>query len=162
MNMLNNQVNFQSNDSPWYFLTEYSFSNIIPNQDEEGVHTGGQLSQIGSEFGIPAEFIEKIEMTLRSYSREALANVKQGRLELPPLVRIFCQKKMTNDERFALSSKISKSEYRPDQELINHRSGTDFKGGWGFFLIQRRGYYPTSSSSNDCNSIELYLYNEGE
>jgi hypothetical protein len=162
MIMPNNQVNYQSNDPSWHLLTEFSFSEMLSDQDEEGAYTGGRLSQIGRELGIPDELIEMIEMTLRSYSGEALAHRKQGRLDLSALVRVFCQKKVTHDESVVLSSKFTKSEYTTDQESIIHRSETDFKGGWGFFMIRRRVNYPTSSSSEDCNSIDLYLYNEGK
>jgi hypothetical protein len=107
MNRPNMNKKYPSDDPAWYFLAEYSFSDLMPDQDEKDEFTTGLLFQTMQEMGISIEFIDRFELTLRSFAMEALSNFKQGRLELPERVRIFCQKKWIDDARVAISSGIS-------------------------------------------------------
>jgi hypothetical protein len=161
MNRPNTNKKYQSDDPVWYFLAEYSLSALMPDQDAKDEFTSGLLFQTMREMGISMEFMDSIELTLRSFVMEALANFKQGRLELPERVRVFCQKKMVEDARVAITSGFSQIEHTLENESIIRHFETNLGGGWGYFLIERRGYQP-GSSAYSCNSVDLYLYKEGK
>jgi hypothetical protein len=124
----------RSNDPVWQFLAEYSLSEFLSDHDKESELSAGLLFQTMRESSIPIERIENIEVTFRRFAREALMHFKQGRMELPGRIRIFCNKKMIDEE---------------------------MKGGWGFFVIERSRDSSTSDWS-DPHLIDLYLYKEGE
>lgn len=95
----------------------------------------GSLFKKLRDLNIPPEYVGNIEMMLTGFAKEALEHFKGGRLELPGRIRIFCQKK-TIDEKI--------------------------RGGWGYFLIERGDDVSTGPSVRSWNSVELYLYKEGE
>ena len=162
MNRPNTNKKYQSDDPAWYFLAEYSLSDLMPDQDKKDELTAGLLFQTIREIGISIDFMDCMVLTLRSFAKEALANFQQGRLERPEHVRIFCHKKMIEGASCAITSRFHIKEQTTRYESMIHDSETNMKGGWGYFLIERRGNYPTSSASNSCNSVDLYLYNEGQ
>jgi hypothetical protein len=161
MNRPNTNNKYQSDDPAWYYLAEYSLSALMPDQDVKDEFTSGQLFQTMREMGLSMDFMNSIELTLKSFAKEALANFKQGRLELPERVRIFCQKKMVEDARVAITSGFSQIEHTLENESIIRHFETNMGGGWGYFLIERRGYL-TGSSAYSSNSVDLYLYKEGK
>jgi hypothetical protein len=90
------------------------------------------LSEMVRELAIAMDGVEDIGMTLRSFAREALLHFKQGNLESAERMRIFCQKKMINQET---------------------------KGGWGYFVIERAR--DASSSDCIERLYDFYIYEEG-
>jgi hypothetical protein len=161
MNRPNMNKKYQFDDPTWYYLAEYSLSDLMADQDAEDEFTSGRLFQTMPEMGISIEFMDSIELTLRSFVMEALANFKPGRLELPERVRIYCQKKMVEDARVAIASGFSQLDPTLENESIIRHFETNMGGGWGYFLIERRGYQ-TGSSAYSSNSVDLYLYKEGK
>ena len=124
----------RSKDLVWYLLGEYSLSKFLSDAEEGDKITAGLLSQTVRELRIPIERVENIERALRSSAGEALAHTKQGRVELPGRIRIFCEKKMIDEE---------------------------MRGGWGYFIVERSGGQ-ADSLSRPYSIVDLYLYKEGE
>jgi len=125
----------RSKDLGWFLLGEYSLSKLLPDLEKSEKITAGLLSQTVRELGIPVECVENIEMILRNLNREALARFKEGTVELPGRIRIFCQKKMIDEE---------------------------MKGGGGYFVIERSTASSTSGCTEPQHLIDLYFYEERE
>ncbi len=83
-----------SEDPAWYFLVEWSLSELLSYFGKEAGIAPGWSFQTMCESGVPPEWVENIEIPLTAFAKEALAHFKQGRLELPGYIRIFCQKKI--------------------------------------------------------------------
>jgi hypothetical protein len=161
MNRSNTNKKYPSNDPSWLLLAEFSLSDFMFDQDKKDELRAGLPFQTMRELGLSVDFIDSIEMTLRSFAKEALARFKQGGLELPERIQVFCQKKLIEDARVARTSRSFIQEHNIENES-KVRSETYMKGGWGYFLIEGRGNFPNSCASNSCNSIDLYLYKEGQ
>jgi len=123
------------NKPAWYLLAEYSLSEFLSDLNTGNKSMTGLLFKKLRELGTPPEYVENIEMMLIGFANEALEHFKGGRVELPGRIRIYCQKKMIDEE---------------------------MHGGWGYFLIERGDDVSTGSSVRSWNSVELYLYKEGE
>ena len=108
------------------------------------------------------ECMENIARTLVGFAKEALARYKQERLEFPGRIRIFCQKKIMDDANSAKTSRPYHTEQCRKQKQIFPDSGANTVGGWGYFMIERGEDLPPYSSAIPRNSIDLYLYKEGE
>lgn len=113
------------------------------------------LSQLFRALGVPPEWIGKVEMTLTGVAKLALVPIKPGSSERSGSIRVFCQKKLIDD---ANSTKTA----RPGHAEQTYPSATIMNGGWGYFLIERGGNVSTDSSESSRNSVDLYLYKEGE
>ena len=162
MQTSNANQELRSKDVVWYLLGEYSPSNFLSDAEKCDKITAGQLSQAVRELSIPIERVENIEMTLRSLAREALAHFKQGRVELLGRIRIFCQKKMIDDANSTETTRFIHTKQAAENEQMIHHASTKMNGGWGYFLIERGGNVSTGSSVSSRNSVDLYLYKEGE
>ena len=125
----------RSNHFEWYLLGEYAPSHFLPDPEKSDSFPPGRLAQTVQELGIPVRCVENVELTLRSLAREAPAYFKLGRGESPGRIRIFCQKKRTDEE---------------------------MKGGWGYFVIERSRDSSTSDCTEPHQFIDLYFYQEGE
>ena len=125
----------RSKDLVWYLLGETSLSKFLSDPEKGNKITAGLLSQTVRELSIPIERVESIEMALGSLASEALAHIKHGRVEFPGRVRIFCEKKMIDEE---------------------------MKGGGGYFVIERSTGSSTSDCTEPHHLIDLYFYEEGE
>ena len=119
----------------WYLLGEYSLSEYLPNLGKGDRSAAQQLSQMVRKLGMPVEWVENIEMVLRSLSKEALAHSPHGKVELCGQIRIFCQKKRVDE---------------------------DMKGGWGYFVIERSTGVSTIDCTGPHHLIDFYFYKEGE
>jgi hypothetical protein len=125
----------RAKDSGWYLLGEYPLSTFLPGPEKGEEITAGLLCQTMRELGLPPEYIGNIERTLAGFAKEALVYFRHGRVELPGRIRFLCQRKMIDKE---------------------------MKGGWGYFVIERRGYVSADSPVNSPDLVDLYLYKEGE
>jgi hypothetical protein len=132
MKSSNTQQESRSKDSTWYLLGEYSLRELLPDLEKGDKLAAGMLSEMVRELAIAMDGVEDIGMTLRSFAREALLHFKQGNLESAERMRIFCQKKMINQET---------------------------KGGWGYFVIERAR--DASSSDCIERLYDFYIYEEG-
>ena len=107
------------------------------------------------------ECTENIARTLAGFAKEALVRTKQGRLEFPGYIRIFCQKKIIDDANSEKTSRPYHTEQGKKQKQIFPDSGANTVGGWGYFMIERGEDLPPYSSAIPHNYIDLYLYKEG-
>jgi hypothetical protein len=150
------------NKPSWYFLGEYSLSELMPDQDEGDKIAPGLLCQTMRELGIPPECIEYFERTLIRFARESLAHFRRERSGQPGRVRVFCQEKMIGDA----SSENTSNLYNFGQTLEHERgirhSSLKMKGGWGFFFVERGENIQEGISASSVILIDLYLYKEGE
>lgn len=162
MQTSNSSQNIRFNHPEWYLLAEYALSEIMPDNGKGDELTAGFLSQPFRPLGVPPEWIEKVEMVLTGYAKLALVAIQQGRLERFGSIRIFCQKKMIDDANSTEATRFIHSEQAAENEQMIHHSSTIMKGGWGYFLIERGGNVSTGSSVSSRNSVDLYLYKEGE
>jgi hypothetical protein len=123
------------NNPVWYLLAEYSLSEFLSDLNTGNKPMAGLLFKKLRDLCVSPEYVENIEMLLMGFVKEALEHFKGGRLDLPGRIRIFCQRKMIAEE---------------------------IHGGWGYFLIEREHNVSTGSSVSSWNSVDLYLYKEGE
>lgn len=129
-----NQVS-RTKNYEWYLLGEYSLGNLLADIENRDQRTGGLLFKTVREMDIPLERIEPVEMALNSFTREALRRIQLERDEHPVQIRIYCQKKIIDEE---------------------------MKGGWGYFVIKKP---KDASSQDDLESqdvIDFYIYEEGQ
>jgi hypothetical protein len=159
MQTLNANQNFRSNDPVWILLAELSLGDFLSDHDWREGSTVGFLFQALRELGMSAECMESIARTLAGFAQEARARHKQGKLEFPGRMRIFCQKKMIEDANSAKPSRPSHIEQGKEQKQIFPDSGA---GGWGYFMIERGEDLPPDLPAVLHNHMDLYLYKEGE
>ena len=162
MQISNANHDLRSDDPVWYFLSEFSLSEFMSDYDRRNELTAGFLTQTVRGLGISPECVENIEMKLTGFTKDALAHFKQGRLESPGRIRVFCQKKAIDDANSTKTSGPYNTEQAMEHAQIIHHSGTKMNGGWGYFLIERGGNVSAGSCVSSWNSVDVYLYKEGE
>ncbi len=163
MTNLTSTQNSRSYDDPaWCLLTECPISKFFSNHEQSNKRTEGCLFQTAQELGIPPERLEKIELSLHEFAKEALAQFKQEGGELPEQIRVFCQNKLPSDENSVENSILFQAESDMERAPMVRYATTLPNGAWGYFLIERRGNLTAGSSAISENSIDLYLYLEGE
>jgi hypothetical protein len=108
------------------------------------------------------EGVEDIARTLAGFAKEALVHTKPARLESSVRIRIFCQKKILRDANLKKTSRSDYTEQGKKQKQTFADSRANTIGGWGYFIIERGKDLPLDSSAIPCNSVDLYLYKEGE
>lgn len=162
MQTSNAKENFNSDDPVWVLLVELSFSDFLSDHDRKDGLMAGLMFQTIQQFGMPPECMENITRTLAGFAQEALAHQKQERLEFPGGIRIFCQKKMIQDVNAASASGPDHVEQGKKQKQIFPDCEASKIGGWGYFMIERGEDLPPYSAGIPHNSIDLYLYKEGE
>jgi hypothetical protein len=149
-------------DPAWQFIAEFPLNELLSDHDKGGELTAGLLFKMMLEMGIPLEYLEDIEMTLTGFAKEALVHFKRGGLELPERIRVFCQKKIIDNAYSAKTSRPYDTEQVLEHAQFVYPTDTKINGGWGYFLIERGGNVSTGTSASSWNSVDLYLYKEGE
>ncbi len=150
-----------SNDPVWVLFTEISLLHFLPDHGRKDVATSGFFFQPVLELGVSSECLENITRTLAGAAREASARTKQGKLRLPGMVRIFCQKKIIGVPSSVNTSNLNREGQGKEPIQSNSASKADSPGGWGYFIIERGEHLLPSSSAIQRDSIDLYLYKEG-
>lgn len=158
----NDTLKSKDNDLVWYFLGEYSLSEFIGSKDIEDQHMNESLFQAIRDLGIPLEFIKKIKNTLTRFAGEAMVHFNQERLEFPVYVRLFHLKKMIQDLNSTKTSSQFYAENTLESAQIIEHSDKEMNGGWGYFLVERRGNLTVGPSKGSQILVDLYLYQEGE
>ncbi len=151
----------RSDDPLWHFLAEFSLSEFMSRQDRRGALTAELLFQTMRELDIPPECVEDIEVTLTAFAQETLVHFKQGTVESPERIRIFCQRKWLSGANSAKTSTSHSAQRVMEGASAITYPGTKMNGGWGYFLIERGVDLSGGSSVPSWNSIDLYLYKEG-
>ena len=162
MHTSNAQPNSKSDDPLWVFLAELPLRDFLSDHDRREGPTAGRLFQTVPELGLSPEYTEHIARSLAGFAGDALARAKQGRLEIPGRIRIFCQKKMIGDANSAKASRPYHADRAQEHLQVLPYPGASVVGGWGFFMIERGEELPPHSSAIPHNYIDLYLYKEGE
>ncbi len=152
----------RSEDPLWYFLADVSLSEFMSDHDSRDHVPADVLFQTVRELGLSPECIFDITLTLTAFAQEALMRFKQGRVESPERIRIFCQRKMMAGADPARTSMPSKARLGLEGASAITYPGKKMNGGWGYFLIERGGDLSAPSPACSWNSIDLYLYQEGE
>jgi len=152
----------RSKDLVWYLLGEYPLSEFLSDLDKGCELMDGSLLHTMRELGISLEYLENIGKTLRGFANEVLMHFIQGSSELSVHIRVFCQKKIIDNVNYAKTSRLYNAEESMEHAQIIHPSSTKMNGGWGYFLIERGGNVSTGSCVSARNSVDLYLYKEGE
>ncbi len=161
MQTLNGGHNMKSNHSAWHLLAEYVLSEFKSNNDEADELTEGWLVQPFGELGLPPESAQSIQMALTGSVKEALAHVKHGGLARPGRLRVFCQKKLSDDANLVKASRPEHAEQMMEHAPIKYHSSTVMNGGWGYFVIER-SCDRAGSPGTARPVVDLYLYREGE
>jgi hypothetical protein len=160
MQTTNDNLNSRTTDREWRFLGEYPLNELMIEMDNRDRTSA--LFQTIRDMGINPEYLSNIESKLIGFAKEAMAHLNQGGPESPVYIRLFYQKKTIEDVNSAKSSSQFNAELTIGPKQIIHQSDTGINGGWGYFLIERGGGFPSGSSVSTCNWIDLYLYQEGE
>jgi hypothetical protein len=161
MNNSNLNQNLNSNDATWYLLTECSLVEFVSEIDRGDELKSRLLFQRIRELDIPSRCVNKIEMTLTGFAREALIHSKQAGLELQGRIRVFCQKKLIDDPNIAKTSRPSHTGRTMQPVQMIHHPVTRMDGGWGYFLIERGGNDCADFPLSSYHLVDLYLYKEG-
>lgn len=148
-------------DPVWYRLAELSLRDFLSDYDRRDESAAGSLFQMVREMGMSAEFMENIVGTLAVFAKEALMRDKQGRLEFPGRIRIFCQKGILDDAKSTKTSRPYHTKQGKKHTQSFPESGTNMIGGWGYFMIEGGGDLPSHSSAAPHKYVDLYLYKEG-
>lgn len=162
MKTSNAKENFNSDDPVWVLLAELSFRDFLSYHDRKDGFMARLMFQTIREFGMSPECMKNITGMLAGFAQEALEHQKQDRLEFPARVRIFCQKKMIEDANAAGASRPDHVERGKKHKQIFPDCEASKIGGWGYFMIERGEDLPPDSSGIPHNSIDLYLYKEGD
>jgi hypothetical protein len=162
MQTSNTKQDFSCDDPVWILLAEREFSDFLSDHDRKDWLMAGLMFQTIQEFRMPPECIENITRSLARFAQEALAHQKQERLEFPARVRIFCQKKMIEDANAVSTSVPDHIEQAKKQKQNFPDCEANKIGGWGYFMIERSEDLLPYSAEVSHNSIDLYLYTEGE
>lgn len=149
--------NFSSDDPLWYLLAEFTLSEFLSDDARRDNLMTGLLFQAVQELGMSPQCMENIINMLT-----APGGTKPGSQEFPGRIRIFCQRKNIDDANAAKTSKPFPTEHGKKQKQIFPDSGSIRIGGWAYFTIERGGNASTGSTLSSGNSIDLYLYREGE
>ncbi len=150
------------NDPEWNFLGEYTLSELIADVDIQSEFTARSVRQTIEGLGIPPECLNNIERILTRFARKAMTDLDQGRSENPVTIRTFCQKKTVEHVNSPKKSSQFTAQHRLEPIKIFHHSDTEINGGWGYFLVDRRGGFAPNSTVSTSNLVDLYLYKEGE
>ncbi len=156
MTDINANQKIRSDGPAWYFLGELLISEILAFHRRDEL-TDGLWVQTVCELSMPLECVDNIKKTLTGFASDAWVKFEQEKLDVPGRVRLFCQKKIIDN---ANSTEITPYHAEHPIDLIKgvHPSVAKIKGGWGYFVIEKGGDVLTDSS----NSVDLYLYKEGE
>ena len=111
---------------------------------------------------MPLECVENIARLVSEFAKESPVQDKPERLEFSGRIRIFCQKKTTDD---ANATRAASRSY-PAEQAMEHSPvildfGTKMNGGWGCFLIRRGANVSDDGSLSSPHVVDLYLYREG-
>lgn len=164
MKISNSNQNFTSDNRVWYFLAEFSLSQFLLDLHRGAELTVGLLIQTMRELGMPLEYVQNMATLVTEFAKESPVLYKQKGLDFPARIRIFCQNKIINE---ANAARTTSQPYLPE-EAMEHSAmifdvGTTLNGGWGCFLIERAGLdSSTGQSVGSRNSVDMYLYKEGE
>jgi hypothetical protein len=164
MRISNVNQNFTPDNLVWYFLAEFSLSKFLSNPYRGDELTVGLLFQTMQKLDMPLECVENIAMLVTEFAKESPVHCKQEGLEFPARIRIFCQKKIIDAANAArATSRPYHTEQAMEHSPLLLDVGTKMNGGWGCFLIERGGDdSSTGLSVGSLNSVDLYLYKEGE
>ena len=150
------------NDLIWCFLAEYSLRKFVVDENMASQSTTGLLFQVTQGLGMPVEFLKSIERSLMGFVREAMSHFNQDRLDSLVYIRLFCQRK-TIEEIYSVRTS-GQLNLEPAEEPTQKNRHYDAKknGGWGYFLVERRGDLTPGSAVNAYHLIDVYLYKEGK
>ena len=150
-------------DSEWYLLTEWPLSEFLSDLDQKDVLSTRLLFQAVRRLVMPSGCVEKIEMTLAEFAKEDWGRRKPGERGGLGQVRVFCQRKIIDAERSGYASLQPHSAGQATEQapmLFNLEK--KLNGGWGFFLIERGGIHSPGFAARMGDSVDVYLYKEGE
>ena len=163
MQRSNTNHKFEYDNPVWVLLAELSSGDFLSNHERRGRSTAGFLFQPLCELGMSAGTIENISRALADFARKAFVLPNPGRLESPGRIRVFCQKKIIADGKLVhITSRSFRAEKSMEHAQIILDSDMKINGGWGYFVIERGWDVSTESSKSLWNSVDLYLYKEGE
>lgn len=132
-------------------------SEILAYQKRDELKDGLWVQTV-CELSIPLECVENIKRTLTVFASDVCVKFEQERLDMPGRVRLFCQKKIIDNANSTEITRLYHAEHPIDLIKSIHHSAAKIKGGWGYFVIEKGGDVLTDS----WNSVDLYLYKEGE
>ena len=162
MQASNANQNFSSGDSEWVLLGELRFSDFLSDQDRRDESTAGSLFQTMQELGVQLECQANIARLVTEFAKGSPVHYKDEGLKFPSRIRVLCQKKIIDDANAAKTSRA----YYTGQTMKDAQAfpdpGANRIGGWGYFSIERGSNVSAGSSGSAGNSVDVYLYKEGE
>ena len=162
MQTANDNPNSRTTDLEWRFLGEYHLNELMVEMDNPDRTNTSMLFQTIRDIGVHPELLSNIKSKLIGFAKEAMKHLNLGKSESRVFICLFYQKKTIEDVNSTKSSSQFTTEQTSEPLHIIHHSDVEANGGWGYFLIERGGSFPTSSSVSRCYWIDLYLYREGE
>jgi hypothetical protein len=159
----NAKQDVRSEDGVWVLLAELPVRDFLSEDDRSDEPMADYLFQTLQELGMSPECMENIARTLDEFTKEASFHYHQEGMEFSGRIRIFCQKKIIKDANATqVTSEPCHTEHSKKQKQNFPDSEARTIGGWGYFMIDRGEVLPPDSSAIPHNTIDLYLYKEGE
>ena len=134
MQTTNTNQGSRSNAFSWYLLGEYSLGGLLPGPEKDPQRTVELPSTMAREIDIPLEGMEPVEIALRSFASKALRQMQPEGDVHPGQIRLFCQKKILDEET---------------------------KGGWGYFVIEKPRDACPQDDEETREVMDFYIYEEG-
>lgn len=156
----NAKQSFNSDNSEWVLLSELPSIDFLLDQDRREESLVRSLFQTLQELGMLPKDMDNIARTLTDIAKEASVRTKNGRLEVPRRIRIFCQKKILADANIAKALRHPQAGMEQKQNFLDSRTNTI--GGWGYFMIERGEDLLPQSPALPYKYAGLYLYREGD
>ncbi len=145
-------------DPVWYLLADFPLGKFSPGHDRNDETMIGTLVHALQELGMPPESMKTIALTLSGFVKEAQGHFQPVR----GWVRIYADHKLRNEDRSTKTAQPYTAARAIEQIQKISQSSQNLNGGWGFFLIETGEKIPADSSQASWNSVDLYLYKEGE
>lgn len=139
MDTTNENVKFHNGNSLWYFIAEFSLSEIAVDEIRGAELTGGALFQALREIGIPLEILKTVVSMIKKNIGGANGIFDRSLPYLPDRYLLYCDRKTAYNK---------------------HHSIDRMDGGWGLYLIERGRDFTINSPQESCRIVEIYLYKE--
>ena len=134
-------LSIHEDESPWYFIAEFSLSEVSVDPFRGAELTEGALIQSLRGMGIPPEYLKTIVRTITHSTEGASRLFHNSYPDLPVRYFLYCDRKTADNK---------------------HHSIDQMGGGWGQYVIERGRDFTKNSPQESCRIVEIYLYKEGE
>ncbi len=142
--------NHATDATAWYLLVDFSAREFLSDQDRsDGLMTGFLSSPLRELDTLPG-WVADLEAMLARFAKEVIGHFERG-----GRVRLFCQRKIVDEEHFERAT----LQFDPAEQAIRD-SGEKMNGGWGCYAIEKGRDFTEAACTEPCYIIDIYIYRE--